>query len=449
MQQELGRTTSFTPSSLPQRGANSAQIPAANLTYAYAGFGAALGILFGVATAITLHQAPQTAQVKTIVEPPMVISEGAGVVHAGFALPEEKDMGSVNSRSTGLRGHLTTSWSEKLNYRFQVEPADAAQRDAFAQTVSDPQQPISINLQLKAATGQVLCGQQVVVKYDDTKAAVASSAKPGSDVFQTNLGSTGKVESISSQGTMGCTKEAYDSAAYWSFSPQFPDLREQAKLVKRTASAAVLAKVAAPQSHPSTMLVASLKTGSIKVASINANLERPAGVKAPKVITASQVAQIAQVANLNAAPKATAPSVVSAAVDVPAVEKVEKQAEVAAEIQKPAVFHFQIEGDDEIVDFDAGQKSLETSAGKSFVVSETLVASNVAGWLDEQANIHYRCDENSSCTLSLPSAGTVLHATMRSHHGYFVQPQTLSMNEANPIPVSPTGNLIAMASVGN
>lgn len=374
----------------------------------------------------------------------MVIAEDAGVVHAGFALPEEKDMGSVNSRSTGLRGHLTTSWSEKLNYHLQVEPADTAQRDAFAQTVSDPQQPVSINLQLKAATGQVLCGQQVVVNGDVTKAA---SVKPGSDVFQANLGSTGKVESISSQGTMGCTKEAYDSAAYWSFSPQFPDLRQQAKVVKRSVPAAVLAKATMPlaphtlqvsQTQQAVKLIASLKTDSVKT-----DIERPVAVKPHPAVT---VPAIAMVAKLNSAPKAIAPSVAAAVVDVPAVEK---PAEVAAETQKPAVFHFQIEGDDEIVDFDAGQKSLETSAGKTFVVSETLVASNVAGWLDEQANIHYRCDENASCTLSLPSAGTVLHATMRSHHGYFVQPQTLSMNEDNPIPVSPTGNLIALASIGN
>jgi len=34
--------------------------------------------------------------------------------------------------------------------------------------------------------------------------------------------------------------------------------------------------------------------------------------------------------------------------------------------------------------------------------------------LDQLANIHYRCDQNSSCTLSLSDA-TVLHATLRTH----------------------------------
>ncbi len=427
MQQDLDRTASYTPLS-PLSARAATHVPAANLTYAYAGFGAVLGILFGVATAVTLHQSSQTvAQQKPAQAPSPAITHEAGVVYAGFEAPEQKDMGSVSSSSSGLRGHLTTSWSEKLGYRFVVSPADPAEREVFAQTVNDPPRPLSIDIQLKAAGGQVLCNQQVVLKYDPRKVSGQNSAdldrieaqeftrEHNNDLFQNNLGKDGQLESISSQGTMPCPKQAYDSAAFWSFAPQFPDLREQAQLVKRPAAQPVLTAAVIPQPH----VIAKAPGASV------AAFKLPALPAAdPKVIAVAKAAPAPKLAPAQDAPVATPP------------------AEQTAEVQKALPFHFEIEGDDEIVDFDAAQKSLQTSAGKTFYVSETLVASSVAGWLDEQANVHYRCDETSNCTLSLASAATVLHATMRSHHSSLVQPELVSMNDDagfNPIPTSPTG----------
>jgi len=436
MQQELGRTTPYSPSS-PLSARAATHVPAANLTYAYAGFGAVLGVLFGVATAVTLHQSNQIVALQkpaaTTAAP--AAAHETGVVFASFAGPEEKDMGSVSSPSSGLRGHLTTSWSEKLGYRFVVEPAEAAQRPAFAQAVSDPPRPLSIEIQLKAASGQVLCNQRVVVKYDPRK-AVAQDANDldrleaqeftrerNNDIFQSDLGKDGQIRSISSQGTMPCTKQAYDSAAFWSFSPQFPDLREQARLMKPAAPAPQVAAVKVPEAHP-----------VFKAAPVHTAI---AVVKAPAVPAHTSTVKVAVAKALPAPnPRAAAEGTLAA-----------KAVEQTAEVQKMQPFHFQIEGDDEIVDFDAAQKSLETSAGKTFFVSETLVASNVAGWLDEQANVHYRCDETSNCTLSLASAATVLHATMRPHRSSAIQQELVSMSDGpssgpqdfNPIPVSPNG----------
>jgi hypothetical protein len=211
---------------------------------------------------------------------------------------------------------------------------------------------------------------------------------------------------------MPCSKPDYDRAAFWSFAPKFPDLREQAKLVQHNAPVS-LAKSSAPAVHPAVK--------QPQAAQLAASVKAPV---APRIVVAAKT--------VASAPKPAAPVLAPAA--APAVAP----AELAADTQKPAAFHFEIEGDDEIVDFDANQKSLETSAGKTFFVNETLVASNVANWLDEQANVHYRCDETSSCTLSLPSAATVLHATLRSHHNLLAQSQTLSMNStaAFPIPTS-------------
>jgi hypothetical protein len=402
VEQELGRTTPFTPSSLSGRSAK-ASVPAANLTYAYAGFGAVLGVLFGVATAVTLHQNGQTAEVKTIVEPPIVISDDSGVVQASFAAPEEKDMGSVNSLAAGLRGHLTTTWSERLSYKLVVAPSEAAQNEAFAQTVNDPPRPLSVDLQLKSAAGQVLCDQQVVLKYDPSKTSGVAHAQlsrleaqeldreHASDVFQNDMDKDGKIASISSQGTIPCSKQDYEATAFWTFAPQFPDLREQAQVLKRSAAAALEAKAVTPK----TPAIRETATSHPVLAAVKLPV-------APKLIPAHKAAVAAPVLAMASAPVQAAPAA--------------QNSEATAEVQAPAPFHFEIEGDDEIVDFDAAQKSLETSAGKTFFVSETLAASSVAGWLDEQANVHYRCDEKSSCTLSLASASTVLHATMRSHH---------------------------------
>ena len=425
IQQELGRTAPYTPTMA--HPAHEPRIPAANLTYAYAGFGAVLGILFGVATAATLHQSAQTSQIKPAPAPAPAVVIAPAVVQASFTAPEEKDMGSVSSREAGLRGHLTTSWSERLGYHLVLSPSDPAAADAFALTVSEPVRPISVDLQLKAAAGQVLCDQNIVVKYDPSKGAAGKdSAQLGklqaqeldreraSDVFQNDV-QDGKVASISSTGTIPCSKQDYETAAYWSFTPQFPDLRQQeARLHKQ--NEVLLAKnaaPAAPQLHTVVKTVAAQHTSSEQ------------RIAAEMKLTAS-------------APKAAAiPRTLAVATPAPAAPASIKTADVA-EVQKPAAFHFQIEGDDEIVDFDAAQKSLETSAGKTFFVSETLAASNVASWLDVQANVHYRCDETSSCTLSLAST-TLLHATMRNHRSTLAQPEMLSQTSAQETFDAPAG----------
>jgi hypothetical protein len=406
VQQELGRSTPITSGSFPGRPVKPA-VPAANLTYAYAGFGAVLGVLFGVATAVTLHQNTQTtAQVKTIVEPPIVISDDAGVVRAGFTSPEMKDMGSVSSLRSGLRGHLTTSWSDGLSYHLVVSPTDPAQNDAFAQTVNNPPRPLSINLQLKSATGQVLCNQQVAVKYDPSKTtriataqlsrldAIEADREQSGDVFQSDLGKDGKLNSISSEGTIPCSKQDYEATAYWTFTPQFPDVREQAQLLKHGNAGQLDARDEARAIAPKSNAVLHLAVAHPAVVAARLASE-PKLIPTLKTNVESQTVKTIAPAMPSAAPKSDL---------------------AVADVQAPAVFHFEIEGDDEIVDFDANQKSLETSAGKTFYVSENLTPGNVASWLDEQADVHYRCDEKSSCTLSLASASTVLHATMRSHH---------------------------------
>jgi hypothetical protein len=359
-----------------------------NLVYAHAMFGGVLGILFAIA--IT---APMKPKSDVAVEQHPAVQQAA-VAHPAPPAPVVRDLGAFSTGPGGLKGHLITTWLDKLSYQFEMGPDDPTESDAFAYTVTNPQRPLSVDVQLKSAAGQPLCNQDVVVKYDPLKAvkrdadldkleAQEQEREHTGDVFRDNLSEDGKIESISSQGTMPCTKQQFDSVAAWSFAAQFPDLREEEALLKSHIAAQTVARASAPRarsavrtpvSHP---LVAALKTPV---------LPAKAPEKAPAIAEAPVLAATPDQSTLARATVAHA----------------------------PAAFTYAIEGDDEIVDVDAAQKSIQTTAGKTFVVEETLAANNGDGVLDELANIHYRCNQNASCTLSLADA-TVLHATLRTH----------------------------------
>ena len=73
---------------------------------------------------------------------------------------------------------------------------------------------------------------------------------------------------------------------------------------------------------------------------------------------------------------------------------------------------FAIEGDDELVGYDPSKGVLQTSARKTFLVNATTVGGSSYGWQDWPANIHYKCDLNSSCTLTRRGA-SVLYAQLK------------------------------------
>jgi hypothetical protein len=476
-----GPAQRFVPMAEPTQSASG------NPVYAHAMLGCVLGVLFAVAVTSPLRpndqpavQSTQTAQVSAVVHSPSAVP----AVPQEPASPQLRDMGLVSSGVGGLKGHLSTSWTDKLVYKLELGPDDPAQHDAFAMTVNDPPRPLSVQVELKSAAGQVICNQKVVLKYDPRRAVPSSGAdlsqleaqeverERASDVFQSGLGKDGQIESITSQGSIPCSKQAYEGATYWSFSPQFPDLREQASLMKAQAAEQVAVKAPAPQALPAYVvvkapaagqLVAAVKAPEARVPTAQVKNPAPhqtiatvkppaahqqvAAVRAPEarifgspvkvparlesVAAVSAPAALPPVAPVNrpAAPltavAADAPEAVAvtALVDAPALPVV---------AQPTPVFTYQIEGDDEIVEVDAVQKSIETSAGKTFFVQGSLMASDGNTSVDTQTNVHYRCDQNSSCTLSLADA-TVLHATMRMHRTTLV-PTELSMTDIQSSP---------------
>jgi hypothetical protein len=175
------------------------------------------------------------------------------------------DMGTVTSNEYGLEGHLATKWTDKVTYNLAVEPSNPALRPGFVSAVNGSTRPLSIDVQLKDPFGAVLCNDTILVKFDprnvstlaaeatteesakskrkvsesdrasaESRAAVARAVnlarleslevqrESGKDVFQTVAGSDGQPASIASQGTLPCTKKQLDSAASWTFVPDFP-----------------------------------------------------------------------------------------------------------------------------------------------------------------------------------------------------------------------------------
>lgn len=73
---------------------------------------------------------------------------------------------------------------------------------------------------------------------------------------------------------------------------------------------------------------------------------------------------------------------------------------------------FAIEGDDELVGYDPSRGIIQTSARKTFLVNTKALTGNNSAWQDWPANIHYKCDLNSSCTLTRRGA-SVLYAQLK------------------------------------
>jgi hypothetical protein len=391
-----------------------------------------VGILLGVAIAATTWQqmsqatriAPNHSPAKVGASQPSA-ADDSGVVHADFSVPQLKDLGSVKSRLTGLKGRFKATWSERLGYRLVIEPNDPAQQAAFAHMVSDPPRPLSVGILLKDGAGLVLCSQDVVLKYDPRKAAMEaissqqrgkmtaskdSSGKilpqaeldrlqtqekdreSGKDIFENVVGKDGQIEGISSQGTMPCSKEDYASVATWSFTADFPSLDEQASFLNHQPSKAALTQVSLPQ-----ILVAT-KSPVVNKAPTTDKLPAISGPVVafkvtPKQVTAS-VVKVAMVSKPAAIFHVTpAPTEITAAT-APAV---------VAVVESPAAFY--IEGDDAVIDYDATVGVLETSMGKKFFLDKTTEVNNVDAWADDRAHVHYRCDESkATCTLTRGSA---------------------------------------------
>lgn len=282
------------------------------------------------------------------------------------------DLGTVVSSPDGLNGHFYLEWDGQLEYRLKIEPGDPSQLAGFSLAVSHVPRPVSFHIQLMDSENHVLCGMNILLKYDPGITSDFSESAPelqnspanadnsshtqtaqetnaaqlqadefererGNSLFQNVLGQDGQIAAISSQGTMPCSKKDWSKAVSWSFTSNFPSLGEQNAL--RNAKAESLAKAA----------------------SLSARM-------APRKRAKPKPAQ-------NLAP-------------------------------------YSIEGDDSIVEYDVAKGTIETRSGKTFFIYKKSGEVVDSRWQDYPVNIHYRCDLTSTCTLMSAGAGA-LRARMR------------------------------------
>jgi hypothetical protein len=66
--------------------------------------------------------------------------------------------------------------------------------------------------------------------------------------------------------------------------------------------------------------------------------------------------------------------------------------------------NFYSEGDLTVADYNATSGTIETSDGRTFVLGTTVRASSSTSWDDYRSSVHYRCDQEGSCTLERAGA---------------------------------------------
>lgn len=64
---------------------------------------------------------------------------------------------------------------------------------------------------------------------------------------------------------------------------------------------------------------------------------------------------------------------------------------------KPLSFYS--EGDATVVSYDAAGDTITTDDGKTFEIGATVNESHAQSWQEYRSNVHYRCDQNGSCSL--------------------------------------------------
>jgi hypothetical protein len=337
--QKTGKTPVVAPSTSPAK-TEAREKAAGNRTKVYAALGVGLGMLAAGIGVFFIHPGKQDGSF---------------------------DFGSVTAKAYGLKGHLTTNWGDRLDYKLTVEPSDPKEQASFQNAVSLSPRPLAVDIQLKDATGQVLCNNPVLLRFDPLRNNPASTSDPGprgrkiaagsvereqvaqalnnarleaqeidrehgKDLFQENAGPDEQIASLSAQGTLPCSKKQYLSTVSWALTSNFPIV--------------VALDLHAPGSGQGGDLAASGGTFDKNPDAPNS----PAAKMKPK----------------------------------PALP----------------VSHFSIEEDDSIVGYQPSSGVLETRGGKAFQMEKKDMVTSALKGVDLPLTIHYRCDQFGACALA-------------------------------------------------
>lgn len=264
------------------------------------------------------------------------------------------DLGTVASTAVGLKGHLFTKWDKRLEYRLALEPGTPKQQAGFAFAVANSPRPLSVGIQLNDGKGFVVCSWEIALKYEARNAA-----------FPTADALTAKTDAAS----LSTEQMAQD----------LDFARQDADELQREQGKDIFQNEIVPDG---------------KIAATNAQGEAPCSKKAyentsywsfspnfPSLAEQEQLLKRREEAQANAGRLSSA-------------TRKRLTAKIAA---RPLILT--IKGDDAIVEYDASRGVIETSAGKIFLFDKSSADGNDSRWQDYPVSVHYKCDQNSSCTL--------------------------------------------------
>jgi hypothetical protein len=277
------------------------------------------------------------------------------------------DWGSATSDAAGLKGHLHTKLDKKLEYYLRLEPGDPARRAGFAFAVAHSPRPLSIEIHLQDSQGFVLCSREILLKYDAGSAQAPAASNPEPQA--------GKADAA----TVAGTPPSHGMEDLWA-----------AQEAERELGKEVFKDEIGPDGQ---------------IAAIEAQGELPCPGKAygsayswSFVPNFPPIAEQDELLKRQEQEQTTAGS--PAAEAAPAHKK-------ATRIPAPSLVPFSVEGDDVIVDYDVPRGIIETRAGKTFFLDKTSGGIANPRWQDLPLDVHYRCDQTSSCVLMASGAGAL------------------------------------------
>lgn len=312
---------------------------------------------------------PTNVYITTVVVLGLLFGIVIAVVSWRMASPAgPSDLGQVTSAGTGLKGHLFTKWDKKVEYHLTFEPSDPSRLAGFAFAIAHPPRPLSIEIHLQDAQGFVLCSRDIVLKYDagSTPAPDASDLDP--DTAKTDAGNPAGNPPAKAAEDLLAAQEAERELGKDVFQNQIGPSGQPA---------AIAAQGEIPCSEKA---FASAGSWSF-TPDFPSVAEQDAALKPKQEGTQASGGR----------PSTPTPAARRKAVLMPA----------------PKLLPFSIEGDDEIVDFDAFRGIIQTRNGKTFFFDRSNGDISDPRWMDYPVGIHYKCDQSSMCSLTHAGTGAL------------------------------------------
>lgn len=91
----------------------------------------------------------------------------------------------------------------------------------------------------------------------------------------------------------------------------------------------------------------------------------------------------------------------------PEVAPIEMDADQSIPVEEAKSSAFVSEGDLTVADYNPDQGTIETSDGRTFELGETVSMGQTVAWDQYRSNVHYRCEQDGSCTLQRAGVVTI------------------------------------------